>query len=307
MIFSRFARYFEEVARRGSIRRAAERLNVAPSAIDRQLIRVEQELGMQLFERMPQGLRLTAAGEMLVHGLRQWQRDFERVRSQIEDLRGLRRGEVTLAAVEGTTDEFLPDVLAAFNRDYPGILCNVVVAGSDSVQQLVRSGEADLGLIFNPRPRLGLRVEHAHPFRLGVVMPPDHPLASRTELRLSDCAPHAVVIPDDAISLRAVLNEALEKTGVQLRPVAVASSISLIKSLVLRGLGIGLLTRMDALTEIRTGQLRYVPLLDRVIPPSVLSLVTAVDRIVPVPASLLVHQMGTALGELAADVPELQA
>jgi hypothetical protein len=63
-VFSRFARYFDAVARLGSIRRAAEQLAVSPSAIDRQLSHAEDELGARLFERLPRGLRLTASGEM---------------------------------------------------------------------------------------------------------------------------------------------------------------------------------------------------------------------------------------------------
>jgi DNA-binding transcriptional LysR family regulator len=65
-VFSPFIRYFDEVARQGSIRKAADRLNVAPSAVNRQILKLEDELGAPLFERLPRGLRLTAAGEILI-------------------------------------------------------------------------------------------------------------------------------------------------------------------------------------------------------------------------------------------------
>lgn len=71
-IFARFTRYFDEVARHGSIRKAAEELSVSASAIDRQLLQAEEAFGVALFERLPRGVRLTAAGEILIYGVRRW-------------------------------------------------------------------------------------------------------------------------------------------------------------------------------------------------------------------------------------------
>ncbi len=70
--FSRFLLYFTEVARQGLFRKASEALHVSASSIDRQILRVEQELAMPLFERHPTGLRLTAAGELLLHAANNW-------------------------------------------------------------------------------------------------------------------------------------------------------------------------------------------------------------------------------------------
>ncbi len=76
--FSRFTRYFIEVARQGSIRKASDVLHVSASAIDRQILRAEEELGAQLFERLPGRLRLTAAGELLLVDVKQWEKGFMR-------------------------------------------------------------------------------------------------------------------------------------------------------------------------------------------------------------------------------------
>ena len=72
--FSRFSHYFLELARSGSLRKAAEQLHVSASAINRQILQAEEELGMRLFERLPDGMRLTSAGELLLDDLRRWQR-----------------------------------------------------------------------------------------------------------------------------------------------------------------------------------------------------------------------------------------
>src|SRR5258708_18045489 len=157
-VFSPFIRYFDEAARQGSIRRAADRLNVAPSAVNRQILKLEDELGTKLFERLPRGLRLTSAGEILVTSVRRWLHEFDRARAQLEELQGLRRGHVNVAVVEGAIAEFVPGVLAEFNRAFPRISFAVDVAGSHAITRLIMSGDADNGVLFAhaaaPAPRV---------------------------------------------------------------------------------------------------------------------------------------------------------
>jgi molybdenum-dependent DNA-binding transcriptional regulator ModE len=74
--FSRFALYFAEVARSGSLRRAAEKLHISASAINRQILQAEEAFGTPLFERLPEGLRMTTAGELLYDNLLRWQKSF---------------------------------------------------------------------------------------------------------------------------------------------------------------------------------------------------------------------------------------
>lgn len=298
-VFSRFARYFDTVARLGSIRKAAENLAVSPSAIDRQLLHAEDELGVRLFERLPRGLRLTASGEILIDALRRWQHDFQRVKFEIEGLRGLRRGEVRLAVTEGAAMEFVPATLASFVRDHPNISHRVVVAGSDAVSSLVLEGKVDVGLAFNPRPVPALRVERAVKFRIGAVLPPGHPLAASKSVRLADCAQLPIVLPEETISLRQVIDAAIAKSKLGLRAVVTADSIALMKSMIAEGCGVGLLTSLDAAPEIRAGKLVYVPLADRIIAPSSLSLIVAAERQLAIASVLLMRYFAVAMDDLA--------
>ncbi|WP_072395419.1 LysR family transcriptional regulator [Hyphomicrobium sp. CS1GBMeth3] len=298
-MFSRFVRYFDEVARRGSIRRAAEHLNVSPSAIDRQLLQAEEELGVPLFERLPRGLRLTAAGEILVYGVRRWQRDLSRMKFEIEELRGLRRGEVSLAVAEGTTGEFVPYALASFVHDHPRINLRVIVTSSERVWQMVMDGQADVGITFDPKQVPGLRIEHAVKFYLGAIVKPGHPFASLESVKLSDCVLQPLILPDSSVSLRGVIDSALVRTNVDVRPVMTVNSIALIKMMVAQGCGVGLLTDIDAMPEIRMGQLVYVPLADQGIPPSSLSLIVAPERHLSAAAIPLMRYFAVLLEETA--------
>ncbi|WP_339426625.1 LysR family transcriptional regulator, partial [Pseudomonas proteolytica] len=103
--------YFDVIRRAGSIREAARRLNIASSAVNRQLLKLETELGTPLFERLPGGLRLTNAGATFARHSIGVLQDAERVRSELEALQGLRTGHVELVAVEGLSSDLLPDVL----------------------------------------------------------------------------------------------------------------------------------------------------------------------------------------------------
>ena len=292
-MLSRFAIYFDEVARRRSIRRASEHLNIAPSAIDRQILRMEEKLGVRLFDRLPQGLQLTAAGEALVGTIRRWRRELRAVEAQIDEMRGLRRGEITLALAEGS-DEFFIRHLHDFQRNYPGIVYRMEIAASQDIVDMVLGGAVDIGLTFNPPDRRELRVERAMIYQIGAVMLPGHPLADRAALQIADCADFPMVGPDEGHSLRSVLDKAWQfNLGGAPRFVATANSVSLIKTMVLGGLGLGLLTPIDIMTELEQGALRYVPIDGTRIPLSVLSIVTAAGRPLSNAASLLIRHLTT--------------
>ena len=302
-MFSRFSVYFDEVCRHGSIRQASEHLNIGPSAIDRQILLTEDRLGVKLFERMPHGVRLTAAGELLVDAIRRWRRDMTRVKSQIDDLQGLRRGEVRIAIVEGA-HAFLSQAIAGFHAQYPDIVYRIQVAGAQAVADLIVNGDAEVGLAFNPAPNAAVRVDRTLLYQIGAVVPPNHPLARLTEVSVLDCNDYQLIIPDDSISLRSVLDQTWARNGgVAPNYVAVTSSISTIKSLASAGLGVGMLTALDAMAEIGTGELVFVPLSGKHIPLSVLSVISASGRTLSVPAAIMTQHLSNAM--LAQNAPNI--
>src|SRR5882724_5816676 len=105
-------RYFDHVARHGSIRKAADALSVASSAVNRQILRLEDELGVALFERGRGGVRPTAAGELLLRHVRETQNEYQRVCAEIASLSGAISGNVRIIALESILARFLPDIVA---------------------------------------------------------------------------------------------------------------------------------------------------------------------------------------------------
>lgn len=278
VLFSRFAHYLDEIARLGSIRKAADKLNVSASAIDKQLIHAEEELGVALFERLPRGMRLTSAGEILLHGIRSWRRDLSRIRFEIDELKGLRRGEVKIAVSQETVFDFLPAALANFMKDHPRISNHIAVVDSDRVRQLVLDGLADFGLTMSPQPLPGVAVTRAAQFHLRAVVPIEHSLTRQKTISLSEFFQQPTIIPDASIHLRDIVDIAAAKTKMRLQPVLTTNNLELMRSMVREGCGFGLMTILDKSSTKLTEGLAYLPLADKSIPPLTLSLIIAPER-----------------------------
>ncbi len=183
-------RYFLEVVRSGSIREASERLNVAPSALSRQIQNLELELNMPLFERKPRGMVLTAAGEVYARYSQTVILEDDRVRSDLEELRGLRRGVVRIATVEGVVADMLTAVVAAFRAQNPGIRFNLVAMGTDDVVASVRDGRTDIGISFHAQPDAAVRFVRRQRDPLSALVHPDHALAGREQITLLEILSH---------------------------------------------------------------------------------------------------------------------
>src|SRR3984957_18345531 len=113
--------YVDEGAPTGSIRKAATHLNVAASAISRQILALETQLGTPLFQRLPKKLILTAAGEVLIGHIRQTLKELARAQTKIEELKGLRRGEITVAMMSGLASNLVPGTVKQFRLANPRV------------------------------------------------------------------------------------------------------------------------------------------------------------------------------------------
>ncbi|UYG53150.1 LysR family transcriptional regulator [Comamonas endophytica] len=225
----RFLHYVDAVARCGSIRGAAEKLHVASSAINRRIQDLEEELGTPIFERLPRGVRLTPAGELFIGYARRRKADLEQVRSQIEELGGVRRGRVTLAASQALAPAFLPQAIHEFQTLRPGIAFDVKVLDRERAVDAVTDFEADLGLIFNPPELRGLTVLAQARQRTCAMVAPDHPLAGRASVRLKDCLAYPLALPDGSLSGRGVLEDLFEQSPEQPHPPLVSNSYEMMR------------------------------------------------------------------------------
>ena len=277
-VFSRFLGYFVEVARLGSIRKASEHLNVAASAINRQILQAEETLGVPLFERLPSGLRPTAAGEMLLHSAGRWHQDFDRVRAHMNDLKGLKRGHVRIAMIDALSRGFVPRAIRRMREDYPGIGFTLNVRDNVDVMAAVVDGEADFGLVLNPQTTRDVRVQAHADIHLGFVTLPDHAFASASSLRFNACVDHPLITPAAPLAIHDQLRALLAASQVEAHVVAASDNIQMIKSLALEGAGAAILSRLDVLEEVARGELAFTRINDPVIKPLTLALCVAQAR-----------------------------
>ncbi|MDO7840723.1 LysR family transcriptional regulator [Sphingomonas immobilis] len=296
--FSRFLRYFMAVGRLGSIRKAADELNVSASAIDRQILNVEADLGMPLFERLPTGLRLTAAGEIMMSAGIRWRKDMSDVRAQIEDLRGLKRGHVEIAVIDALAKGYIPAMIQSLQQRYPGITIGVRVLNNDAVRQAIMNGEVDCGIFFDPQSFRGLTARAFVDVVLGFLTTPGHAFDGLREVRFSACNGSALIVPSEPLAVSHQIAVLEGTTGVVLDKMVTSDNIQMVTSLVLQGVGIGILTSIDVSTEVRRGLLSFTRISDPILRPMTLALCTASARTPSYAAGIVLAEIEHGFGQL---------
>jgi DNA-binding transcriptional LysR family regulator len=287
----RILHYVDEVARAGSIRKAADHLNVTASAVNRRIMDLEEEVGATLFERRPRGVRLTSAGELFVHYLREQQGNAERIKSQIEDLKGLRRGAVRIACSQALALEFLPREIAEFRRHYPKVSFDVKVFDHERAMAALAGFDVDLVLVFHPPYLANFQPLMTLEQRIVAVMPAHHPLARRKPLRLRDCAAYPVALPERSIGGRQLLEQVIARNGVQFEIAAESNSFEMLRGLVTHAGMISFQIRIGTLPRGNKYGLVARDIDDRDMPRANLVLGQLRARNLPIPAAVFAERL----------------
>lgn len=291
MNHSRHLRYIDEIARAGSIRRAADRLHVTSSALNRRLLDMEAELGVQLFERLPRGVRLTAAGEIVVGHIRRTLSDLERARSLIDDLRGLRRGTIRIAAIEALAHRMLPQSIAAFLRGHPLVTFKVQILGREEVVEAVLGYEADIGILFNPVALPAFQTLFEREQVLHAIVAHDHPLAGRDQLRIQDCLEYPLALADATLGGRLLLNEFLEQRGMRVSPVLEANSFEMMREFAKLAGGVCFQIGIGVTSGRAENGLIAIPVVERGFPRRNLVVGMLRDRVLPVASAMFCEDL----------------
>jgi len=222
-------KFVEAVARYGSIRKAAEVLSITSTALNRRILGLEEELGVELFERLPRGVRLTSAGEIFLHHARMQLADLERVKSQIADLKGIRRGHVAVACSQAMLPSFLPAQIAHYRGEHPGVTFDVLVRDRAAAEQALVEMTADLAIVFEPLQLADFQILHTEPQPIHVIMSNEHPLAEKERVRLGDCLQYPLALPRSHIGVRHLMEVALQNSQLKLEPVIESDSFEFLR------------------------------------------------------------------------------
>jgi DNA-binding transcriptional LysR family regulator len=258
-------KYFLEVARSGSIRKAAQNLFVASSAVNRQILRLESELGTELFDRVPTGIRLNAAGERLQQHIRATLHDFHLMRTELDALKGERKGHVSVAAMDSLLIEFLPAAVEDFSETYPAVRYAISSYMPSDVPDHVVKGDCDIGICYLGKLPVGLEVVVKAPFPPGVVMAPSHPLAKKAKITFDDCRNHAFIQISRLSPIHSVVLPAFSAFWDELEPAISCNSTPMVKRMLIAGKGISFFSKIGVMDELAAGTLVWRPLANPVI------------------------------------------
>jgi DNA-binding transcriptional LysR family regulator len=180
--------YFREVARQLHFRRAAEALAVAQPALSRQISQLEGALGAPLFLRSSRRVELTPAGRALAREIEPWLQAMAGLPGRLRAVAEGQVGRVRVAFTGLAMATVLPPILREFHRLHPGIRVELNESPTSAQLAALQAGEIACGFFHPDAPTPGLRVHLLLRERNGVLLPADHPLASRAALRLRELA-----------------------------------------------------------------------------------------------------------------------
>lgn len=274
-------RYLSAVAQLGSVQAAAREVSISASAIDRQIMLLEEDLGVPLFERLPRGMRLTAAGELLLALSQRWKADLNRTLSDVKHLHGVHQGLLRVAAMDSHTNGFLPGFIHRVVQDHPGIVLEVDVVTPDEAVRSLCDGTVDLAVAFNIKPQRELHLVWTADLPLGCMVATTHALATQKQVSLKDVTAWPLAVQSHALAIRRYLERRHAWLLQEARPPLVTNSLQLIKSLVRSGSHVALTSELDAGPEILDGHARFIALSDRNAKPQTIGVAISATRPIP--------------------------
>src|SRR6201994_29864 len=241
-------RYLVALADELNFTRAAAREHIAQPALSQQIRRLEDEVGLALVERTTRHVSLTEAGEVLVVRARRVLAELEAAGTELQGLRGMDTGPVTIGAMHtmGPVDLSLP--LALFHDLHPGVGLTVREASSEEMAEMLRVDEIDLAFL-SVTERVeshGLGLHQLVSEELVVLIPVGHPLSGRAQVRMAELADEQFISFRVGARLRELLFAAGREAGFEPRVTLESNESQRIRRLVARGLGVSILPRSDA-------------------------------------------------------------
>ena len=286
-------RYVDAVARIGSIRKAADSMAISSTALNRRVLAFEEDLGVKIFERLPNGVRLSAAGEVLIKHIRSQLSDMDRVLAVIEDMEGERRGHINLVSSQSAMVEFIPRMIAQYRDQHPAVTFDVKVCTRQAAEQALTDFSADVAVVFEPDQFTDVHslINVEQPVYL--VVHKDHALAGLKKVRLSEISSFPLALPTQNNGLRVLLEKAALRASTRMRVAIESDNFGLLSKcldsaeMVSFQIPIGLPEKGSSLVSIPVDQ--------RDVSPGSLFIVQLRGRTLPVAAARFAEQMVTTL------------
>ena len=256
-------RNFMRVAHAGSVSRAAQELRIAQPALSRQITKLEDDLGVALFARHGRGVRLSAAGSLLLERAESIAQLVHQTGEEIKGDRSPARGRVTLGVPPAAGRLLVPMFVERFHQTWPQMTLHVREGVSSSLQEWLVERRIDVALIHNPPHLEALEISPLLSERMFVVAPPERLIRERRHpatFRIADIGELPLILPNIAHSNRRLVEHAALEHGVRLRIKIESDSVAFAKAMVENGLGYTILTYAAVVDEVRRKHLTVFPI-----------------------------------------------
>lgn len=249
---------FLEVARQGSVSKAAERLFVTQPAVSMQIRQLEEVFGVALVEPEGRRIRLSEAGRAFVVHASAAMAQFKDLEAQMADFVGLARGRIDLAVVS-TSKYFIPMLLVRFKKLHPDIDVQLTIDNREAILGQMVRGDCDLVVMGRSPEHLEVQASAFATNPLAMLSPPDHPLARRRALPFTALGEHGFVVREQGSGTRAAMQRLFDAHQTPLHMVMEVPSNETIKQAVMAGMGLSFLSLRTVRHELAQG---YLALLD---------------------------------------------
>jgi DNA-binding transcriptional LysR family regulator len=243
---------FKAIAEEGSFVQAAEKLQYAQSTISLQMQQLEEELGVELFDRRLRKIRLTPAGDTLLVHAQHVLNQVEQMQQDIADLAGGESGHLRVGMIEPVARLYLIGVLRAFRARYPRVRLTIEVLSTIRTHEQLAADQIDLGISTPPPAGSGLVFEPLLTEEMVLLLPSGHPLQERTCIMLSDLRNECLLLTHPPCAYRSIIEQAFMAHGLQIASSIEIGSLEVIKQAVQVELGIAILPQL-ALRHIPAG------------------------------------------------------
>ncbi|WP_193334782.1 LysR family transcriptional regulator [Devosia beringensis] len=258
-------RYFVQVAEIGSFTKAAEKLNVAPPALSRQIKLLEEELGVLLLSRDGRGAEATPAGQELLSRSTQIFQSLYEARRAVMAFSGTVGGDVTLGLPPLFGAAVVPELLIRCRELYPALKIKIMVGMSYAVQEWLLAGRIDFGVVssLTEVSKLIKTTELASDVLEYVCLTAD--ATGDGPIEITEVLAMPLIIPGRENGIGAAIFSAADQEGITLEPLYLIDSIEIIKGLILAGGGSTLLPKFAVAKEVAAGLIRTRPIANRAV------------------------------------------
>lgn len=252
----------EALAKAGSVSRAADWLMVSQPAVSKQLKQIERAAGVQLFDRLPKGVRPTQAGELLAGYARRIAALQAEAVEALDELRGLHRGRLAVGSSTTIGVYLLPELFVTLRQSHPNIQISLELSNARGVERRLLDGTIDVGFTEVPVEAQAFETHAFREDRLVAIAHPAHPLASHTSVTAAALSKEPFVVHEPSSAAKSQAERALAEMGLAITPAMTLGSTEAIKRAVAGGVGVALVPQLTIALELRAGTLAMLNVTD---------------------------------------------